>query len=221
MKTSKNLICGVACCLALGAAAQDGLPGPWTARLELGGNIPENPSLTLYDGPVTGGDELGLGAGVQFNAAIGYRLQPWLVLEGELGFSGNDINSVGNWTYPDSFMTQFAMMANLVVELPVGVVRPFAGVGVGGVVSSLTFGEYYYYGYNDADGEGTDFVGAAQAFGGVRFQLSENAHLGVTYRALFVDDQKWKIHWWNGADFKIGVNSQLIHSINLSFSVNF
>jgi hypothetical protein len=45
--------------------------------------------------------------------------------------------------------------------------------------------------------------------------------LGVTYRALFVDDQKWKVHWWNGADFKIGVNSMLIHSINLSFSVNF
>jgi opacity protein-like surface antigen len=221
MKTYRTLLCGAVCWLALGASAEEWLPGPWTARIELGGNIPENPSLTLLDGPVTGGDELDLSAGVQFNAALGYRLQPWLILEGEFGISGNDINAVGNWTYPDSYMSQFSMMANLVVERPEGVVRPFAGIGAGGVVSSLTFGEYYFYGYNEADGEATDFVAAAQAFGGVRFRLGENMNLGVTYRALFVDDQKWKVHWRNGADFKIGATSMLIHSINLSFSVNF
>jgi len=221
MKTCVTLLTSAACWVTLSVSAQEWLPGPWTARVELGGNIPKNPSLTLFDGPVTGGDELDLSAGVQFNAAIGFRMQPWLILEGEFGVSANDINSVGNWTYPSSYMSQFSMMANLVVERPEGVVRPFAGIGAGGVVSALSFGQFYYYGYTDADGEATDFVGAAQAFGGVRFRLSESTSLGVTYRALFVDDQKWKVHWWNAPDVKIGVNSMLIHSINLSFSVNF
>lgn len=217
------LLTGAACCIAaLSASAEDdSLTGPWTARFDIGGNIPENPSLKFFDGPVTGGSELDLDAGVQFDVALGYRLQRWLTLEAELGVSGNHINAVGNWHYPSSTMTQFSMMMNLAVERPNGRVRPFAGVGAGGVVSALTFGEYYYYGYSDADGEATEFVGAAQAFGGLRFQIWENSSLGITYRALFIDDQNWKVHWWNGADFKIGVESMVIHSICLSYSVSF
>jgi hypothetical protein len=52
------------------------------------------------------------------------------------------VESVGNWSYPDSTLSQLALMANLVIEYPDGPWVPYAGIGAGGVLSSLTFGDY-------------------------------------------------------------------------------
>lgn len=206
--------------LAAGALGQES-NGPWTARMELGGNIPESPSLNLYGGPVTGGEKLELDAGVQFTTALGYKVQPWLKLEAELGISYNEIGRVGDWWYRNSSMNQFSMMVNLVVERPVGRFVPYAGIGAGGVVSTLSFGEYNEYYCSDADGEATEFVPAVQALAGVCYHITENASLGVAYRFLALPEQKWKVHWWDGYDFKFGVDSMAMHSICASFTVNF
>lgn len=193
----------------------------WTVRFDLGGNIPENPALTLYDGPVTGGDDLELAAGFQMDLAVGFRLAPWLKLEGEMGMSFNEVESVGNWSYPNSSLSQLALMANVVVERPKGPLVPFAGFGAGGVFSTLSFGEYYYYYYNSADGYGSDAVPAVQVFAGLKYEFSPQMSLGVSYRCLATDRQKWDVEWWNGADFDVGVESFLIHSICLTFTGSF
>jgi len=194
---------------------------PWSLRFDIGGNIPNNPSLTLYDGPVTGGDSLDLSAGVQFDFAVGYRMSPWLKLEGEMGFSYNDVNSVGDWSYRNSSLSQASFMANLVFEPSRGRLVPFAGVGAGGVLSTLSFGSYYYYYYNSSDGYGTDFVPAAQAFAGLRYYWMDNASFGLTYRFLVTDSLEWDVNWWDGRDFTIGVDSITSHSICLVFSYEF
>jgi opacity protein-like surface antigen len=218
----KYALCLMICAVCLNAKSYgQELLGPWMTRLELGGNIPNNPSITLFDGPVTGGDEMDLDAGFQFNVALGYQFSPWFRLEGELGFSYNNINSVGNWTYPDSGLSQFTMMANVVFELPMNGVVPYAGVGAGGVLSTVSFGEYYYYYYSSTSGYGNDFVPAAQVFAGLRFQLNDSSSLGVAYHCTVTDDLKWKVQWWSGNDFYIGVDSIVTHSICLSWTVNF
>jgi len=194
----------------------------WTVRFDVGGNIPENPSLTLHDGPVTSGGSMEMTAGFQMDLAIGYRLAPWLIIEGELGMSANDVESVGNWSYPDSSLSQLALMANVVIEPLEGPWVPFAGFGAGGVYSTLTFGNYYYYYYDSSsDGYGTDFVPAAQAFVGLRYEFSRSFNVGICYRFLATDRQTWGIDWWTGSDFEVGVDAIFIHSICLTFASSF
>lgn len=192
----------------------------WAVRFDLGGNIPDDPSLRTYDVDF-GGDSMELSAGGQFDISLGYRPVPWLILEGEMGVSFNEIDSVGTWSYPDSSLTQMSFMANVVFELPMGRLVPYAGMGAGGVFSSLSFGSYYYYYYSSSDGYGTDFVPAAQVFTGLRYQISDRSTLGVNYRFLVTDQQKWDVDWWYGPNFTVGVDSVAIHSICLVYSFNF
>lgn len=193
----------------------------WRARFDIGGSIPQNPTLSEIGGPVMGGDEMELSAGMQFDFALGYRVTPWLTLEGELGFAYNEVDSVGNWSYPDSALSQMAMMFNVEFSYPRGPLVPFAGIGAGGVFSELSFGNYYEFYYSDSDGSGTDFVPAAQAFAGLRYEFNKQFSLGVTYRFLATGSQKWDVEWWNGADFKLGVDRVCIHSICLVISGRF
>ena len=198
--------------------------GRWNFRFDVGGTMPADPELTTFSGPITEGGEIKLSAGGQFDIAMGYRLTPWLSLEGELGFAANAVDSIGNWSYPDSSLTHFLFMANVVIEKPLGQFVPFAGVGVGGDFSTLSFGnrDYYDYYYSwDPDGSGTDCVLAYQAFGGVRYLFNENFSMGVVYRYFATGAQDWKVDWWTGSDFKVGADAIGVHSVCLVFSASF
>lgn len=209
--------------LALSAVADESssLAQRWRVRFDIGGTFPEDANLTEIGGPVTSGGELKLSPGMQFDLAAGYRITPWLSLEGELGFAFHTVDSVGNWSYPDSALSQMLMMANVVVEYPRGPLVPFAGVGAGGVLSTLSFGNYYDYYYSSSDGSGTDFVPALQAFGGVRYQFHDNWSVGVVYRVLVTDDQEWDVDWRDGGSFRVGVDSVCIQSICLVVTGSF
>jgi len=222
MKTNMKLVLVAAGCLALTAMGQEYSSSErWRFRFDIGGTIPENPTLSDIGGPVTGGDKMELSAGMAFDFAAGYRITPWLLLEGELGFTYNEIESVGNWSYPDSALSQMSMMVNAEFSYPFGRLVPFAGIGGGGVYSSVSFGNYYYYYGSDSDGWGDDFVPAAQAFAGLRFEFNPNWSAGVTYRFLATPGQNWDVEWWNGADFNLGVEHVGIHSICLTVTGKF
>jgi opacity protein-like surface antigen len=222
MKAMKILVLASAGCLAFSAVAEDGssLAERWRVRFDLGGTIPNDPQLEAFGGPVSSGGEMELSPGVQFDVGVGYRITPWLTVEGELGFLFNEVDSVGNWSYPNSALYQMPIMANVVFEYPRGPFVPFAGVGAGGVYSSLTFGNSYYY-YWEPSGSGTDFVPAVQAFGGVRHEFNKHWSLGLVYRFLATDSQEWDVGWWNGAGFRVGVDSVRIQSISLSVTGSF
>lgn len=223
MKTKSLCVLTLAAILSTPALAGPGImeAGTWQIRFDLGVTIPDDPSLSLRDGPVISGDSMKLSEGFMMDAALGYRLAPWLLVEGEFGFTFNEVDSVGNWSYPDSFLNQLTMMVNLVIERPRGPLVPYAGVGAGGVLSSLTFGSYYYYYYSSSDGYGTDFVAAVQAFAGLRYEISEGSSFGLSYRFLATDKQKWDVDWWNGADFEVGVDAVRMHIICLTFTASF
>jgi len=222
MKTKMMLMLVSAVCLTWAAMGEESsILQRWCTRFDIGGSMPQNPTLSEIGGPVTGGDEMELSAGMQFDFAVGYRVTPWLTLEGELGFTFNEVDSVGDWSYPDSALSQMAMMFNVEFSYPRGPLVPFAGIGAGGVFSELSFGNYYDYYYSDSDGSGTDFVPAAQAFAGVRYEFNKQFSLGATYRFLATASQEWDVEWWNGADFKLGVDRVCIHSICLVISGRF
>jgi opacity protein-like surface antigen len=201
--------------------------GRWTARLDLGGTIPEEADLTELAGPVSG-EKFKLDPGFQLDMSAGYRLTPWLEVGPELGFTLNSVDSIGRWSYHDTFLGQILMMANVRLEYPVkSRVAPFVGAGIGGVASFLTFGEHYghhsgyYYDYYEPDGTGSDFSLAFQLFGGVRYRVAGKWNLGLEYRYLVTDPQRWNVEWWNGADFTVGIDNLRMHSICLVFSGEF
>lgn len=223
MKTTMKLVLALTGCLTLPTLAQDASPPPsrWNIRFDIGGSIPKDPTLSDIGGPISSGGKMDLSAGMQFDFAVGYRLRPWLTLEAELGTTFNEIDSVGDWSYPDSSLGQLSIMANLMFEYPRWRFKPFVGLGAGGVYSTVTFGSYYYYYWSDSDGYGSDFVPAVQVIAGARYEFSPSWSVGVTYRFLATGDQEWEVDWWNGADFHFGVNSVGIHSICLVFTGSF
>lgn len=225
MQTLPKIFLISICCLASGTAGAESISQPWRYRFDIGGTIPENPTLSMISGPVTAGNEMKLTAGSTFDLGIGYQATPWLLLEGSLGFTYNGIDAVGNWAYPNSSLTQMPIMFNVEFCVPRGPLVPFAGFGVGGVWSQLSFGNYYYsyyyYYYSDSAGHASDFVAAAQVFAGLRYEFDSNWNIGVVYRFLATDSQHWDVDWWNGADFQIGVDRVCIHSICLTVSGRF
>lgn len=223
MKKVLGLLVIPAVSLVWSASGQEWSVGTekWHIRADMGGMIPENPSLSMLQGPVTAGDEMELSAGIQFDMAVGYRIQPWIALEFELGFTANEVESVGNWSYPDSALNQLLMMVNVAVEYPRGSLVPFGGIGAGGVLSSLSFGNDYWCYWGETDGSGTDFVPAVQAFAGLRYDFNDRCGVGLLYRFLATAEQDWDVDWRNGQEFRIGVDSLRMHSICLAFSARF
>jgi hypothetical protein len=88
-------------------------PERWNFRFDMGGNMPADADLTKFNGPITQGGEMKLSAGGQFGAAAGFRLTPWLSLEGELGVAYNNVDSIGNWSYPDSGLSHVEIVRTL------------------------------------------------------------------------------------------------------------
>jgi len=226
MKTIIKLALIATVCLALSAAGQESSSqsNRWNFRFDIGGSMPNDPGVSEIGGPV-GNGKMELSPGMQFDIALGYRLLPWLILEGELGVTANEIDSIGNWSYPDSAFTQFTMMANVMFEYPRGRLVPFAGVGAGAAVGSVSFGNTtyysYYYSWTESDGYGSDFVPAMQVIAGLRYEFSPDWSVGVTYRFLATGNQDFDVDWWNGADFEFGVDSVSMHSVCLVFTGRF
>ena len=201
------------------ARAQDFEAGQrWRGRVDVGGTIPESANLTELGGPVSG-LKMELDPGFQMDLSLGYRITPWLEVGPELGMTFNGVHSVAGFSYPDSTLFQMPIMANAILELPNAKrFSPYVGAGVGGVASFLTFGNDYYWG---PDGSGSTFVLGFQAFAGLRYRFTDTFSMGVNYRFMMTEDQKWDIEWWDGYHSNIAVDSIRLHSICLVFEATF
>jgi opacity protein-like surface antigen len=197
----------------VGAEGKD-VRARWTVRLDLGGTIAEDAALTEFAGPVSDA-EFTMDPGIRLDAGAGYRITPWLEVGPELGFVHNSVNSIGDWHNPDATLAQLQLFMNVVIEYPPSArIAPFIGAGGGGVASFLTFGEshsHYYY-YDSPDGWGNAFVLGFQGFGGLRYRFNDEVSMGVIYRYLQTEGQRWNVDWWDGSDFVLAVDSVRVHS---------
>ena len=188
----------------------------------MGGTLPESANLTEFADPVSG-EQLKLSPGFQMDLAFGYRVTPRLEVGPEFGMTFNSVDSFGGFSYHDTTLFQMPLMANVVLELPKpGRLSPCIGAGVGGVASFLTFGNHgdYYY-WSDPDGSGSEFVLGFQAFAGLRYRFNDTASLGVNYRFLMTEAQKWEVERWDGSHFNVGVDSIRLHAICLVSEATF
>ena len=96
MKIIPALILASLTCPAL---ANEDLSQRWRIRTDIGGNIPDSPTVSEFSvpGPVTNG-KMELDAGMSLDIGIGFRVTPWFTLEGSFGFSYNEIDAVGDWS---------------------------------------------------------------------------------------------------------------------------
>ncbi len=211
-------------CFGAGAtwAADFGDGTRWRGRIDIGGTIPESANLKEFNGPVSG-EQMKLDPGFQLDLSLGYRITPWLEVGPELGMTLNGVDSFGNFSYDDTTLFQMPIMANVILELPNAKrFAPYIGAGVGGVASFLTFGNHGYdYYWGEPDGSGGTFVLGFQAFAGLRYRFNDNFSMGVNYRFLMTEDQKWDIEWWDGYHFDVAVDSVRLHSICLVFEATF
>jgi len=220
MKTPPNLLLPVAVWVTSLALAEE---RSWSdqhliAAFSLGVSYPEDSKLSNFSAPVTSGDQMELSPGVTFDFAVGYQFKPWLAIGGDLGWTYNKVGAIGNAFWSGSYLEQACLMADVIFQPDWERLVPFAGVGIGGVYSTLDLGEGFLGG---AHGEATDLVLAWQAFAGLRYRLSTHWSLGVTYRYLATDNQDWDVSWNYGSHTEIGVDSVQTHSVCLELTGHF
>lgn len=113
--------------------------------------------------------------GYAFSGEVGYSFGPSLRAGLELGWRGNDVDSVEGGIADEGSLNAVSLMGNFTFDVPTDTAFvPYVGGGVGGA-------------WLDADDLGglvsdRDVVLAYQARAGVRYALSPNASLNLGYR---------------------------------------
>jgi len=179
-------VCLAACVTMQGQALGD--QGQIFGRLDLGANF-------MHDLEVEGaGVDLEFDTGVRFDIAGGYKITDAFAVELEVGFAYNSLDSLSFHYGPefgadisdhglDLDLYQIPMMVNLSYTIPLNSrIKPFIGVGAGGLVAIASA---EIYGFKD---EESAFAFAYQAFAGVNYQISNNVDIGVIYRFMGSSD---------------------------------
>lgn len=150
--------------------------------------------------------------GVRFDGAIGYQWNPWLGTEFETGFIYNEFQHVN-----DASLWGIPLMVNLVLTVPIPNSRvvPYAGAGIGGVVSALDFNDTFIstpQGGIFVDGYEDDTVFGWQGFAGLKFILNEQFDINLSYKYLYTDSPSFNAHPdFFGGTFQ-GINFGHIHN---------
>lgn len=205
----------------------------WTqnlySRLDFGGVFQQNATLdTTRSSGIPPGIFTSATATFNFGArgdvALGYNFNKSLAAEFDTGLLWNSADKIGANTLSSinqSFDTYtIPILANFTYKIPIkGPWSSYVGVGVGGAASILV--------YNDSIGSdmvGDSFVFAYQAEAGLRYQLSQNASLGIAYDFLGTTDPSWNLNQTIGATttfYQLKEKGFYTHSITLSFTWDF
>lgn len=134
-----------------------------------------NSSYTMLKvGPFYGrGDLDGLDTGIWGEVVFGRELLPFLAIEGMVGyFQADDSGAVKSeiWGIP--------VMAQARAKIPVAILEPYAGVGLGGMYVDAEAGPFY---------DETDFVFASSVFAGAAVGLG-NLSVGIEGKYVATDE---------------------------------
>lgn len=219
---SKSWVTGIIAAVCLVCEAEPGVDFEagrrWRGWVDMGGTFGASTELREFAGPASG--KLELSPGFQMDLGFGYRVTRWLMVGPELGFTFNSVDSFGGFSYHDTTLFQMPMMAQVTLEYPnSGHWLPYAGGGIGGVASFLTFGDSGYY--YEPDGSGSDFVLGFQAFAGLRYRFNGHSSIGVVYRFLATEPQNFDVEWWDWYHFNVSTGPIQMHSVCLVFTSSF
>jgi opacity protein-like surface antigen len=142
---------------------------------------------TLAEFTTDTGYRLGGALGMDFNDNFGGELE---VSYGSVGVTGFSIVGGGGPFPATGDARLLSVMGNLVINLgnPAGKIRPYAGVGAGGVRLSLD-------NIDIGGGDGVnddDWTWGAQAFFGADIAVSQNVSVGARYRFQYVGETNFE-----------------------------
>ncbi len=175
--------------LQLDASAQDQdrVTG-FYAKVDMGGAWSPNVEINEFIGARPGG-KAELEPGIRFDMGVGYKFAPWIAAEFETGVIWNDIKGAS-----DSELVNWPLMVNVVFEMPTRTrFIPFAGIGAGGVASTLFIDHLFTQDGAFIHGEDTDMVFAWQAFGGLKYVISDHFDVSLSYRYLNAEGPSWDV----------------------------
>jgi OmpA-OmpF porin, OOP family len=190
-------------------------PG-WYVKGGFGPAWTEDVDVEEFLGPISG-VEAKLDLGIRFDIGGGYQFCDWFSLEAETGVIHNYIDEIGNADdLDDSSIANVPFLVNAVFDIPTGTaLTPFAGVGAGFSVTVLTLDDV-----GNVDGDDSDAVFAYQAFGGVRYHISEQWSVSLAYKYFGTTDPSWEVHGAPG-DIDIEVDGAKTHAVVASFGFSF
>lgn len=151
--------------------------------------------------------DLKLDPAPRFSLGAGYRPCRWLGFGLETSVLDTD------WELSDNSETgsllQVPIMFNVEFRLPNKTLfKPYAGVSAGGGYERIEFDRI-----TDGDNADADWAFVWQAYGGMRFQVSEKFSLGVVYKYLQTGNTTWNaIDLGTSSDFRLGTMRS--HSIS-------
>jgi opacity protein-like surface antigen len=148
--------------------------------------------------------------GVRANLEFGGRISEHFDIGLASGILWNSIDKLEDDSLSSSTLMQVPLFANFTYRLPLKRWVPYAGVGVGGVMTMLDL--------KTPIGKlnGSDFTFGYQAFVGVRYSLSEKAELGLGYQFLTTSE-----HDWSDGGVTLKTDGSISHSLVASFSWRF
>ncbi len=216
MKTMKGilaagLLTGLA---ATSAQAQD---YSWYLGAELGVNLLNDTTVTgdgrlgttNYNGAGLGKSEGGIGWGIV--GQVGAPITPWLRIEGELGYRGNDLDR-NNGSRLDGDVGIFSFMANGYLDIPTGTaLTPYVGVGAGGAAVWMDGGAGIFGNVDDQD-----LVFAYQAIAGLSYRLSPEISIKADYRYFATTEATFASA--SGVDLSTDLDS---HNFMVGFTYHF
>jgi opacity protein-like surface antigen len=191
--------------------------GPYS-KFEVGPSFQTDGTLSQFTG-IPGGSRIDYDVGFNFDAAIGYAFNKWIAVEGEFGWSANEINSAQGVSQQNTFLYNVPFMANLVLQYPIPATRlvPYLGGGLGGSLSIFDT-DAFSNGSVTVVGDTSDFVFAYQAFAGLRFEINETMFVGIGYKYLGTADSTFSYDSvFGGPDVHLGVSGVGAHMVLFSF----
>jgi len=214
-------------------------PSPYPMRsfgyIELGAAV-----ITDFDaimsGVTTNGSwsqntTLSLSPGFAVNGGFGDSLGRWVTVEFLAGILYNNVDTVtgpsGDLGPVDGSLMQVPLMLNIAVQAPLkGPVQPFVGAGAGAVISWLDIQQTVQVGSGDLvtlDGSSTEYNFAYQFFGGVRYRLSQDARVTLTYRFQGCVSPTWSLDsaYYGGTAATLKASDIYAQSLMLGFQASF
>jgi opacity protein-like surface antigen len=229
----KALIPVVGFCFLSSLAALQGAEhsGPY-AKFDIGGTLQQDLKIRTLDGVTAPNSKFTFDPGVRFDVAGGYNFNESLAVELELGMTYNQVDQIRLFgtalprVEPDRpffgrddedrdehalGFYQVPIMANVIYTLPLSSrVRPFIGVGAGGIASIFERDRRH-----DSDSD-SDFTFGYQGQAGLTFILNEHMDIGVLYKFMGALPQRFNFDF--GA---VQTDNTYSHSILAGFNFNF
>ena len=192
-------------------------------RVGIGAAITEDGKLTEFTG-FAAGNKISYDTGLAFEGAIGFSFNPWIAVEFETGFIGNEVSHVDGFTLDNTFVYNVPFMANVTLKytIPRTIVTPYIGAGVGGSVMGFDT-DYFSNGDVSLYGSGSDVVFAYQLYAGVRFEINDKMSVAVGYKYFATKDADIAFSSFNAGepDIHLGIEGISSHVVTVSFNLKF